>query len=649
MSAGGDVLATTEQSLAAEFYSAVQEWSSNTERSQQASDRRIGVSDIGHCSEYVRRILIEEEPSQEPDKLAAFLGTWIGAGVEQAILAKRPDAMIQSEVTVELDTDQGSFVITGHPDVVLPSDGILLDVKTAYTLTSITSYSVFEENLQKKFQRHLYGYGCFQAGMFGDLAIEEILVGNMWVDRSGQDHEFEVRLEPLSLDVIEEAKQWLSEVVYNYKAGTEAPREPHRTFCENWCLAGETEVVTRQGIKAISELAGDKHDLLTPAVHREGLTWHGRWSEVEVKSFGVQPLRKITLRRGRQSKIVHATGQHRWLLVGEGREAHTTDALVAGDTLRSIRRNNSGSVGLVPVGLMHGYVYGDGTRGTADCRVTIYDRSNKAEMMEWFAGHRVSRTVDLRDGGAGWEYKGLPSLWKEAPDLRESTGYLTSWLAGYVAADGHVTPNGQVTISSARRESIELVRSVCAIVGVGYGPIIAETRAIGHTKATTEHTLYRVTLSPGTLPDWFFVRSNQRERRVESKSPRDLQWKVVSVEQTDRVEEVYCAVVPVTEAFALSDGLLTHNCEFFGPCRGADTDVEGLIMDDELVMAIEVYKEGGKLASEGKKMQAQAKSVLLNVQGHTDKWVLRTVEVPPSDVPAHTRRGYSKLSITKKK
>jgi hypothetical protein len=41
-------------------------------------------------------------------------------------------------------------------------------------------------------------------------------------------------------------------------------------------------------------------------------------------------------------------------------------------------------------------------------------------------------------------------------------------------------------------------------------------------------------------------------------------WKVVSLEKTDRVEEVFCAVVPETECFALEGNVLTHNCYVLG-------------------------------------------------------------------------------------
>jgi hypothetical protein len=41
---------------------------------------------------------------------------------------------------------------------------------------------------------------------------------------------------------------------------------------------------------------------------------------------------------------------------------------------------------------------------------------------------------------------------------------------------------------------------------------------------------------------------------------RSACWSVVSVEPTNRVEEVYCAVVPETHCFVLEDHVLTGNC-----------------------------------------------------------------------------------------
>lgn len=42
----------------------------------------------------------------------------------------------------------------------------------------------------------------------------------------------------------------------------------------------------------------------------------------------------------------------------------------------------------------------------------------------------------------------------------------------------------------------------------------------------------------------------------------DLVWAVVSVEETSRYEDVYCAVVPTTRSFVIEGDILTHNCSF---------------------------------------------------------------------------------------
>src|SRR3546814_6541745 len=62
-----------------------------------------------------------------------------------------------------------------------------------------------------------------------------------------------------------------------------------------------------------------------------------------------------------------------------------------------------------------------------------------------------------------------------------------------------------------------------------------------------------------------------------------LGWRINAVEQTDRVEQVYCAEVKGTHAFALDDNILTSNC--FGCSAHGDairwmTDQRGLSFTD---------------------------------------------------------------------
>jgi len=78
---------------------------------------------------------------------------------------------------------------------------------------------------------------------------------------------------------------------------------PSRQFFH--CLAAETRVLTYEGPRAISELAGGTHRLLGSLGYRV---------DAPVKSYGVQPLLKITLTRNRQHKEIFATDEHRWFI-----------------------------------------------------------------------------------------------------------------------------------------------------------------------------------------------------------------------------------------------------------------------------------------------------------------------------------------------
>ncbi|HEX5095584.1 MAG TPA: CHC2 zinc finger domain-containing protein, partial [Acidimicrobiia bacterium] len=71
------------------------------------------------------------------------------------------------------------------------------------------------------------------------------------------------------------------------------------------CLAGETRVITWEGVKEIRELAGETHRVLTE---------RGSWVDAPFSAFGKQRLYKISLTRNRQKKEIYATDGHRWFL-----------------------------------------------------------------------------------------------------------------------------------------------------------------------------------------------------------------------------------------------------------------------------------------------------------------------------------------------
>lgn len=220
-----------EHGLAQRLYRTIQESQHESDRSKQAQSFVVGVSDLGYCSERLRRMLDRQVPDEEQEMLKAFIGTWLGAGVEAAWKTMNPESQTQGEVRISLRGAKYTYEIPGHPDIL---DGnTVLDVKSAMRLSGVARHGFSDQ--QKRFQRHVYGLAAFEAGLLGDIALEEIRVGNVWIDRSGQDPLPLVKIEPFDPEVVEEAVRWLDGVVYAWENGEEAEKEPAREVCESTC------------------------------------------------------------------------------------------------------------------------------------------------------------------------------------------------------------------------------------------------------------------------------------------------------------------------------------------------------------------------------------------------------------------------------
>lgn len=220
-----------EQDLASRFYEAVQRQSNYSERSQQSAGFRMGMSDLGWCSEAARRMLAGI-PEPITDKLDAFLGTAIGDHVEAAFKQAYQSAIRGARVEIKFQGDYGEYTVSGHPDLILPDEGVLVDVKTKRGLAVPAKTGPSQ---QQQFQRHGYAKGAHAAGYFGDMPLERVQVANVWFDRAGDDEYCHVQMEPYSEDVIYQAGQWLDEVVHAYLNGEGARKEPPRDVCAKVC------------------------------------------------------------------------------------------------------------------------------------------------------------------------------------------------------------------------------------------------------------------------------------------------------------------------------------------------------------------------------------------------------------------------------
>jgi hypothetical protein len=209
--------------VASDIVEVIQEWNSHTDRGKQTLAKGVGISDIGHCREYVRLMTVEENFTDDPSKIKAFLGTWVGEGVEQAMKVRYPQAKLKMETTVELPS---GVRLLGHPDVVMPKG--VWDIKTVDGLTEVLRHGPSETN---QFQRHLYAGGLVQQG----ILPKDCYVGNIFIDRSGRWEEPYVNVESYDPTWLVKADEWMSDVLYAVRTGEEANKDQPLDFCQKCC------------------------------------------------------------------------------------------------------------------------------------------------------------------------------------------------------------------------------------------------------------------------------------------------------------------------------------------------------------------------------------------------------------------------------
>jgi hypothetical protein len=339
------------------------------------------------------------------------------------------------------------------------------------------------------------------------------------------------------------------------------------------CFSGDTEVVTRNGIRRIDALAVEgSAELLVPMLY-EGSDVRKKWGQfvrVPVVYLGDQHTYTLTLRRGKERKVVRTTAGHRWFRSfysgkRKAQEVVVTRELLAGHRLTQLRRAMPRSSSLMPWAVAQGFVFGDGTSGSNDARhrpavLDLHHNGKDEALLPFFPGdwpvhHREGHTYPYT------RIRGLPRFWKDLPPIDESASFLMSWLAGYFAADGCVTEDGHCSISSADDAHLEFVRDLAAVCGIGYGQVQKNVRLGINQDAETP--LYRLSLRRRDLPDWFFLTTNHAARAAAANRAveRDSHWIVESVEPTGIIEPVYCAEVEGVGAFGLADDLMTGNCD----------------------------------------------------------------------------------------
>lgn len=294
------------------------------------------------------------------------------------------------------------------------------------------------------------------------------------------------------------------------------------------CFGPEVRFITPEGLKRFDETVGTTQMVLNGK---------GKWSPAEIKNFGQQELVDVVFRPGHQSRTqirhtVAATRNHRWITTNRG---EVTD-LCVGDTVSFVGPEIPD---LIEEAFIMGFGFGDGTldaRGRARIRLCGEKDNNVLGVFERYGNASFMSPPSANGDTVVVFHKGHFVDWKELPAEDSAPEYLRSWLIGYLSADGGLTGNRPV-LNSQNPKAIDFVEKIAplcgfAVVGKNYDPVL-ETNYGKRSSPMCRLKLYT-----------------------------DVVFKVTSINETDRIEDVYCAVVPDGSDFVLENGIHTGNCAF---------------------------------------------------------------------------------------
>lgn len=318
------------------------------------------------------------------------------------------------------------------------------------------------------------------------------------------------------------------------------------------CFAGETRVPTSNGTFLIKDLGGKSAKVLSS---------NGEFVSAKFNSFGKQQLWELRLTRDGVDKVIRTTSGHRWYIHGV-KGTTITENLKVGQYLQTVDFSHCMESSQSLMGIRHGIIFGDGTLDTGRSRIKSLVNLHGVKMqLASFFSERETRGLHYRKTGEPYiriYHVRRRSKFKDLPHLNAKLPYIRGFLAGYVATDGCFTKQGLLLLASSKYGHLDFCKQAFYRLGISTGTIHYQMRK-GYGSADTP--LYFLMIKTTNLDPSFFIRDDQRKRFLSYRKKYERnRWRIVSIEKTDIVEEVYCAEVPKYHSFALEDNILTGNC-----------------------------------------------------------------------------------------
>lgn len=210
---------------------ALRAYSDRSDRSIQSDRGILGPSDIGFCRQKAVLMTRGVEPTDSTPIMPAAIGTAMHNYTEAALKEMFPTWLLGSidNITVTATLPSGA-TISGHPDIIIPEDNTLLDLKTKDGLEWAKREGASQSN---KYQRHLYVLGAIAAGLLDDT--KPIYVGNAFLDRSGKEELVITDTSEFDPTLTDEIDGWITDVIYAVKNNEDSSRDVPSAVCERIC------------------------------------------------------------------------------------------------------------------------------------------------------------------------------------------------------------------------------------------------------------------------------------------------------------------------------------------------------------------------------------------------------------------------------
>lgn len=317
--------------------------------------------------------------------------------------------------------------------------------------------------------------------------------------------------------------------------GGELMLEKHARFYN--CLGGETQIVTDKGVFRLDSFKDG--DVVCVPTHT------GKWQKATVRNYGKDWLNKITFNRGSNISEVYATADHRWV----NKHGNFVTSLSEGDKLYKTPNIfdfvYEEAEFLEKLYWCYGFVYGGGVVSNGHSHVRLCDQKRRFKERFEECGFKTSSNLSI-DGDffayTSTYLKTLPNIEKDGISL------VRAFVSGYLCADGHLDRNKYPDIpqevmyhgiQTSSKEAADFIEKIFPSVGA----FILKQEDLSGTETNF-----------GKREFCKYFRLSLRQGKTSK------MFKVQSVEEKARYDEVWCLEVENDHSFILANGIVTGNC-----------------------------------------------------------------------------------------